>query len=215
MTFPELEKACKKRRLFKILRLILFLLFFAAASLSFVYFKTKNGLTERNVTKSNIETKKDFKEKNATKAAKIKIKNLQKQKKVQELKLIIDLNVSEKKPVVQKTNNVQKNSKKTEKTVQKPVEKASISSKTLPSYSTCIALAEKYYKQGDYKKALKWAKNANIQNNKKPESWILSAKALYKLGKKQSALNILKIYYNYHKDEKVKKLMGEINENGN
>jgi len=40
----------------------------------------------------------------------------------------------------------------------------------------------------------------------------MSAKALYKLGKKEEALKILKIYYNYHKDEKVKRLMGELNE---
>jgi len=87
-----------------------------------------------------------------------------------------------------------------------------MTAQTLPSFETCMALAKKYYQEGNYKEALKWAKNANTQNNKKPDSWIMSARALYKLGKKDEALKILKIYYNYHKDESVKKVMGEFNE---
>jgi len=211
MTFPELEKACKKRRLRKILGVFFVLIIITGGAFAVYIQVLKTDTVEKkqkppvitSVTKEQKKPKPEIK-KNKTVQEEIK-------KPKEELKLIIDLNISSAK-------KLNKTSKKPVpvKTEQKKSENLSnskkIQTKTLPSYETCIALAKSYYEKGEYKKALNWAKNANIQNKEKPDSWILSAKALYKLGKKDEALKILKIYYNYHKDEKVKKLMGGLDE---
>ncbi|WP_369792213.1 CDC27 family protein [Lebetimonas sp. JH369] len=68
-------------------------------------------------------------------------------------------------------------------------------------------MAKNYYKNGDYENALKWAKNANLQNKNKPESWIIVAKSLYKLNQKQKAIKILKIYYDYTKNKDILNLI--------
>jgi len=209
MTFLELEQKCKKRKILKILKFLMFLLLVILTA-GFYYKMTvnvNNETKERNITAEkikNVERKPE--EKQAGKINKPDKNN-------EKLSLIIDLNVTEpQNESVKKPKKQQKKSKETSPVKEKKESSFIMSAKTLPSYNTCIALAEKYYKQGDYKEALKWAKNANVQNNKKPESWILSAKSLYKLGKRKEAIKVLKIYYNYRKDEKVKKLMGELNE---
>ena len=91
------------------------------------------------------------------------------------------------------------------------LEKKNIKSKDLPPYETCIKLAKEYYEKGDYKQALKWAKNANIQDNTKASSWVITAKTLYKIGKKDEAVKLLEIYYSYTQDEKVKELIKNMN----
>ncbi|WP_459978013.1 CDC27 family protein [Nautilia lithotrophica] len=178
-----------------------------------MYYNRNNTSLKKTEIGKNIFIKQENKteqkkqEKNLTKVKKINENN-------EKLNLIIDLNISE--PQKEQKNNLPKKEKNFKDTIPVNIKKESsftMMAKTLPSYATCITLAEKYYQEGNYKEALKWAKNANIQNNKNPESWILSAKSLYKLGKKEEALKVLKIYYNYRKDEKVKKLMGELNEN--
>jgi len=68
-------------------------------------------------------------------------------------------------------------------------------------------MAEKYYQKGEFKEAIKWAKNANIQNKKNPLSWIITAKALYKLGKKEEAIKILKIYNTYNSSKDIEELL--------
>ncbi|WP_456479674.1 CDC27 family protein [Nautilia sp.] len=215
MTFLELEKECRKRRFKK--RAVFFSLFFSAAAA--VYFLTGLNL---KTTENKPLLKKEVKKVNYSKISKpekpVNKKHVQKKTDVKKdsppkLKLFIDLNITEnrEKRAVKKENKKIKENKKTVKPENKKTEKSfSLTARTLPSYKTCISLSEKFYKKGDYKNALKWAKNANVQDNKKAESWILSAKSLYKLGKKAEALKILQIYYNYHKDEKVKKLMGEV-----
>jgi len=213
MTFLELEKKCKKRKFFKFFKAVVFL-FLVVFTVS-VYFYKKFHYKNSAVTTNKTEKKKKLAVKQINIRQKKEEKNLSAEKKLsknnEKLCLIIDLNVSElqKKKIEKQQKQVQKFNKIL------PEKKKSafiITAKALPSYKTCMALAEKYYKEGDYKEALKWAKNANVQNNKKPESWMLSAKSLYKLGKKEEALKVLKIYYNYRKDEKIKKLMGELNE---
>jgi tetratricopeptide (TPR) repeat protein len=222
MTFLELEKARKKRRLFKLFKYIL-IFFVLIGGIGFYYiYNVKNifSANEENTKKSiNKQINKNIIHADKNKTIK-KHQNAQIKKQISKLNLILDLNITEplktnktKKIYNSKTNdeigiknNKILNTNKTNKIFQ-------IKSETLPSYETCMALAKKYYKEGNYNDALKWAKNANIQDNKKPESWIISAKSLFKLGKKQQALKILNIYYNYHKDKEVKKLMREFNEN--
>jgi len=209
MTFLELEQKCKKRKMFKLLKIFFLIVFIIMISLVLLYFNIKEPKKKKPVT--NLSKKTEIK-----KAAQKKVKIVKPKKNVvNKLEFVIDLNATEPKEKPLKKETVQKKTKVYEKQKKSlPVTKKAfiMKSQTLPSYETCIKLSEKYYKEGDYKQALKWAKNANTQNNKMPDSWILSAKALYKLGKKAEALKVLKIYYNYHKDERVKKLMGEFNE---
>lgn len=215
MTFLELEKKCKQRRFFRRIKYFIFVLFLCGAGILGYYFFYKTSDTQKN-KKTEFKTIIKKPEKNVKKNIKKEINKTIENKKTEKnrLKLIIDLNISEPKPEKSKQPKIVKKDKE-KKPVMKTADQnntALLQTQTLPSYETCIALSEKYYNEGDYTDALKWAKNANIQNNKKPESWIMSAKALYKLGKKEEAVKILKIYYNYHKDEKVKKLLGEFNE---
>jgi len=228
MTFLELEKKCKQRR-----RAIFFKWFFLISALLGiigygVYFYLNQPKSEQKTIKKKPVKKEVNKTKKSVKKLDYKLSAI--------LDLSVDLNESKpkkEKPVKTKTVKVKKQKPETSqktvaksKTVKKPepvdqnktVKKEStkqpaLSTQALPSYDTCIKLSEKYYKAKKYKSALKWAKNANVQDNTRPESWIMSAKILYSLGKKDDALKILKIYYNYHKNKEVEKLIGEMNEN--
>jgi len=191
----------------------------------------KDNNPTKNITKTNITVKKNktaikdkeigdkkfnqFQENNTTKQ-----KN--KTKKQIKLKLILDLNISRVKTykTLKKTNDKNKTKIPKDKLTNQPPLKPEIKkhsfimkTKTLPPFDACMIMSKKFYREGKYKEALEWAKNANIQNNKKPDSWIMSAKSLYKLGKKEEAIKILKIYYNYQKDKNVLKLLKEFNEN--
>lgn len=199
MTFLELEKLCKKRKFFYYFKI--FLLFFILIIIGIV---TYYFINTKSSKKTFVYSKED---KNKTKIEKKTIKTVKNTNQKEKLNLILDLNFSSNIPIKpKKTIELNKTKSKNKKTFV-------LESEVLPSYQTCINLAEKYYKEGKYKLALKWAKNANIQNNKDPESWIVTAKSLYKLGDKKHAIKILKIYYNYHNDEKVKKLLRDLNEN--
>ena len=227
MTFLELEKICKKRRL--IARIVYFIVILLIISILYllmnanINFKSANlvdNKSEHNKTSNekpeDISVKSDKNIKHSEKKTK---KNIRKEKMI--LTAVLDLNISDgniKKVSKKNTTKTDENKvfrKNVIKTSENQKEKNLLSTRNLPSYETCIALSEKYYSEKNYKKALYWAKNANLLNNKKVDSWILSAKALYKLGRKKEAIKILKIYYNYRKDEKVKKLLGDLYEKGN
>ncbi len=118
-------------------------------------------------------------------------------KKVNQLLPIIDLNITQEhkkniKPKITKKNIIQ--------------------STNIPSFKTCLNLAKSYFEKKDYKNALKWAKLANKQDKKNPMPWIISAKALYKLGKKQEAIRLLKIYDTYYNNKEIKNLIKDFNE---
>ena len=204
MTFLELERKCKKRRIFRILKLI-FLLF---AILSIYLFYKNNFLVkkqEQKLVENNI--KKETKNNNKSKKSNKKIDKMLElkfevnfQKLYQTYKNKISFKSKEDK--LKKEFNKRAIEKK-----EKVKEKIVIKSKNLPSYDVCMKLAKKYYEKGDYKQALKWAKNANIQDNKKADSWIITAKILYKMGKKDEAIKLLEIYYSYTQDEKIKNLI--------
>ena len=209
MTFLELEKECKKRKLFRIFKItVLVLTVTGVAGFGYVFFQNKQIKKPKPLKNENNITERKTVKKEKTVNKPKKQKPLHKEK----LKLIIDLNISDVKE--KKTDRIKPSKQLNLKDKTTEIKKTEVSLKTttLPSFQTCIKLSQKYYNEKNYKEALKWAKNANLQNNKNPLSWIMSAKALYKLGKKKEALKILKIYYNYHKDEKVKRLMGELNE---
>jgi len=200
MTFYELEKECKKRKRNRFL-FWLFILVLITISF-FVYYKFfyQHSLIKhiKQVKKEKlIKPKKIKREKNKTKI----------------LKPIIDLNVSNtnhKLNISFELPKIKINEVNVTINSIKKKQKKLINTSILPSYDTCIMLAKNYYKNGDYENALKWAKNANIQNKKAPMSWIIVAKSLYKMGQKDKAIKILKIYYDYTKNKKILEVIKKV-----
>lgn len=82
-----------------------------------------------------------------------------------------------------------------------------------PDINNALALATEYYKSGEYAKTLKWAMNANSQDSKNEKSWILFAKASYKLGRKQDAINALEKFNQTSPSDNVKALISQIKNN--
>ena len=263
MTFLELEKKCKRRRLLRIIKILLLALLLVLFYFLYIFlFENKEAkrvekvkeknisekinrvidyekkkieknenkkidyinkkiVIEKNVSKKinrvvNYEKKEKAIEKNnKNEAVKNEAVNLEK---VPTLRLFLDFNITYDK------NEIKKDIKNKKALKKEQVYKKNIDSKKskfnnsviktaiLPPFDKCILLANKYYKEGNYKEALKWVKNANIQDNKRAISWILTAKILNKMGKKKEAIKLLKLYYNFNKDEKVKKLMEQLNE---
>jgi tetratricopeptide (TPR) repeat protein len=203
MTFFELEKECKKRKRNKIfLIFLLFLIVISPVALKFFNFKGESKKIFKNKTVKNV------------KPLVKKIKKIENNKSVHDtlvLKPIIDLNITDytetkKEKTVNKMSKLVKTIKKENNKTQNII----LSFTNLPSFETSIKLAEKYYKNGDYQNALKWAKNANIQNKNNPKSWILVAKSLYKLGKKYKAIEVLEIYYKFTKNKNILQLIDRI-----
>ena len=201
MTFYELEKKCKKKKLLRILFILVLISIFAILCL--VYYLEFANATRK--IKKISEVKKP-----------IEIKKMKKRTEIQQKEITIspsiDLNITQSqntsKTAVKIIKKI-KNSFEQNKTTKSINKKVILQSSNLPSYKTCISIALKYLKQKDYQNALKWAKFANIQNKKDPLSWIISAKALYLSGKKEKAIKLLKIYNSYYNNKKIEKLIKE------
>ncbi len=214
MTFLELEKKCKERRLKRkiVIFCILIFLISGAGIIYFFGFKNVNNKSLNNVKSVNKTSNSTYK----PKLNKIEIK---KQKfehsstKVTKNQQILLPDLSFEFPKTLKTLKQKLKQEKIKNKNEISKKKSSfLNSGVLPSYKECIRLAKKFYNKKDYENALKWAKNANIQNNKKEDSWIITALSLYKMGKKEEAVKVLRIYYNYNKSEKIKKILKEFNE---
>ncbi|GAX87082.1 conserved hypothetical protein [Lebetimonas natsushimae] len=207
MTFFELERECKKRKRKKIFLLIFLIIILLISAVIFNKYKiidkikvVTNNKKENNLTVVN----KKEKDKNETKIKK-NISKIYKIIKTDVIKPIIylnmkDINVSK----IEKKHHKNKLNKKNDFN---KTHKFLLNTSTLPSFETCIMLAEKYYKNRDYENALKWAKNANIQNKEDPKSWVIVAKSLYKLNKKDKAVEILQLYYKYTKNKDILNLI--------
>ena len=75
------------------------------------------------------------------------------------------------------------------------------------SYDLAMRIAKAYYEQKDLKNALVWAKRANRLDRQKEEAWILYAKTLYELGRREKAKLVLRIFLDYKDSKKAKKLL--------
>jgi len=73
------------------------------------------------------------------------------------------------------------------------------------SYEDALRIAEAYYDLKDYKKAIKWAVEANTINPSDDKSWILFAKSEMAIGKKNEAIKVLRAYLDsyYSKEAKI------------
>ncbi len=64
----------------------------------------------------------------------------------------------------------------------------------LNDIDNAIKLAEKFYKQKEYKKSQKWALSANNMDPKNEKSWIIFAKSIAKNGEPKKAIKALSAY---------------------
>ena len=212
MTFYELEKMCKKRRIKKrIFFIFLIIVIVAGAYLIWNFYKSH---AKKNSSVAEIKKtvpKKEIKPLKKTENIKKTEKNKSKEKEMVLTPVIsldfTDINTS-------KINSQNKTEPKKD-TVPKPnkvsVKKVNvITTEILPSYEECIYQAKDALKNKNYSLALKWAQNANTKNKIRPEAWIITAKILYKTGKKQKALNILKLYLKYNKNKKIEQFLKEL-----
>jgi hypothetical protein len=82
-----------------------------------------------------------------------------------------------------------------------------------PTYATAVALSSEYYKDGNYQKSLYWAINANNMDSRNDKSWIMFAKASYKLGKKTDAINALENFIKTSSSDSAKATLNQIKNN--
>ncbi len=234
MTFYELEKACKKRRLRRLFFFSFMALFLGVIAVLALSFKKSEKVKKRviEVNKSKVKVEKRVKEveKNIT-IKKVEKKPPKPNKKVENKKVEVKLEVEKEvflKPIVEIPTAVKNNGKneapiksvKKEKKIEKEEVNNSISepqknlivTETI-NYDSALKKAEQFFKEGKYTEAIKWAKNANLQDPTKPESWIITAKSLSKIGHSEKAIEILKTYLKYYKDKRVKEVLNEITHN--
>ncbi len=74
-----------------------------------------------------------------------------------------------------------------------------------------LFVAKKYYQIGDYEQAYNYALITNDINKNIEESWIIFAKSLMKLNKKEMAVETLKKYISHSSSSQAKQLLDEIN----
>ncbi len=77
-------------------------------------------------------------------------------------------------------------------------------------FSYSISIAEEYYKKGKYTKSIKWALISNDLNSKDARSWVFFAKSKVKMGKKNEAVEALKMFLKTHKSRPAEHLMNRI-----
>ncbi len=71
-------------------------------------------------------------------------------------------------------------------------------------------LANYYYDQKQYKKASRWAYTINQLDASLEEGWLLFAKSLYKLGRKQDAVTLLQKYLRHYNSKRAHLLLQKI-----
>lgn len=86
--------------------------------------------------------------------------------------------------------------------------------KKAPSIDLANMIANEYFQQKKYKKAMQWAIKANNFDTDNEESWIIYAKSAYRLGDKNKAINALKIYLYKHKSPKAQNLLEQMLQKG-
>ncbi len=74
-----------------------------------------------------------------------------------------------------------------------------------------LFVAKKYYQLGNYEQAYNYALITNDLNNNIEESWIVFAKSLMKLNKKEMAVETLKKYISHSNSSQARQLLDEIN----
>ena len=81
--------------------------------------------------------------------------------------------------------------------------------KTKRSSDLALLIAKRYYAKKDYKNTIVWSLLANDIDPSNEESWLLFAKAKYKLGEKNAAMRALQSFINLYNSKQAKTLLRE------
>ncbi len=79
--------------------------------------------------------------------------------------------------------------------------------RSTPSLELALLIAQNYYDKKEFTKAIEWSMKANEFDPKDEESWLLFAKAAYKQGDKQRAIEALRAYAKKTGSIKAKELL--------
>jgi len=236
--YEELERLYYKKKylqIFKIIFIIVLLILIAIVvyvkQINKTNQKTSNITKETNITKKQLKNKvlkvKYTKETNITN----KIKKIKPEiKKLTLYPIFPDITNEEKnnskkissnsKPIKKEKKIITKIEKSKPKITSIPKIEIIVKEKTAslkdlinlynisPNYEQAIKIAKIYFNKHDYNKSIEWSKKANKIEPEKSESWLLFAKNLVKLNKKQKAKNVLIAYLNtYGADKDIEKLL--------
>ncbi len=78
---------------------------------------------------------------------------------------------------------------------------------TKRSSDVALLIAKKYYAKKDFKNTIEWSLLANDIDPSNEESWLLFAKAKYRLGEKNAAIRALQSFVNLYNSERAKMLL--------
>ncbi|WP_456488728.1 hypothetical protein [Caminibacter pacificus] len=82
-----------------------------------------------------------------------------------------------------------------------------------PNYDLAITISKEYLKRGNLKEAQKWALKANTMEPDRVESWLQFADILLKEGKKEKAVQILRVYIDsYGENDEIESKLRSLNE---
>ena len=79
-----------------------------------------------------------------------------------------------------------------------------------PDPDDALFLARAYYKNGNYRKAARWALETNKLNGDIEESWLIFAKAKARTGQKNEAIRVLTQYTKKSNSVEAKKLLNKL-----
>ncbi|MGM0624056.1 MAG: hypothetical protein ACQESH_08585 [Campylobacterota bacterium] len=71
-------------------------------------------------------------------------------------------------------------------------------------------LANYYYDEGNYNRSSKWAYTMNQLDPSDEEGWLLFAKSLHMLGKKEDSIKVLRSYLRHYDSQNARKLLKDI-----
>lgn len=198
--YELLEKRWKKYRLKRVLKPLFFILTITLLSIGAFYFAKKSATEEK---KKEVVT---HTSQNILLPAKEFEKRLDGKKFYQKRKAVAKK--AQKKARISKNGYPHKVLISNKRADIKELEKNFYSH---PTYSKAILLAQRYFDEKDYKRSLHWALKANEINKEDERSWIIFAKNLVKLNKKDKAARVLKTYILHHgSSQEAKEMLKKI-----
>jgi len=82
--------------------------------------------------------------------------------------------------------------------------------KIAPSKELALLIAREFYHKQNYPQTVEWSMKANEFDKRDEESWILFAKAVYKMGDRKKALNALKLFVQKSGSKKAQELLASM-----
>ena len=113
-------------------------------------------------------------------------------------------------PVTHKAKAKREDTFQLKVTQRKSLYKLLVAYKNEKSYDAAIKIAQFYYDEGDYDKAVKWAVEASKKDPAQAQSWIIYAQAKKALGKPEVAKRALSIYLKHNYSQPAQNLLDSL-----